>query len=61
LEIRPLVGTYYVLSIGGIKKEGRKEGKRKKENHENFIHKSIAKTESMKDKSFSFHQIFSFF
>jgi hypothetical protein len=30
LEIRPLVGTYYVLSIGD--KEGRKEGRgRKKE------------------------------
>jgi len=56
--IRALVGTYYVLSIGD--KEGRKERGRKKENHENFIHKALQKL-SMKDKCFSFQQILSFF
>ncbi len=49
LEIRPLVGTYYVLSIGD--KEGRKEGRgRKKEQKKErkpwkFYPQSIAKTE----------------
>jgi hypothetical protein len=49
---------YYPL---GINKEGRKEEEeRKKENHENFIHKALQKL-SMKDKCFSFQQILSFF
>jgi hypothetical protein len=56
-----------VLSIGD--NEGRKEGRkrkkestteRKKENHENFIHKALQKL-SMKDKCFSFQRILSFF